>query len=441
MAQLVADLRRIDLRLQAFDRDEAIRARFLEQTPFSSLEALERQITEHRADLDRVRQRRAQLAVTSRDVPGVEESRQTLFTVRARRAELSDQLGRLDGQIKDLTDLRRQLVSQSGRLTRAVVADEWLVDFDFVVCPRCGNEVDAGRTTDDLCYLCLQEPKPAQSREQLLAEQDRIVSQIKETDDVVESRRGSRQLVADELSRLDDLAVRLASELDELTAAFVSDNAARLERNAADQARIEAELASLSEYLNLLRRHEDQARNRNGLEEERDALAQAIERRELGQVDAEKNVRALEQRMLEYLRELHIPQLGDELVVRINRATYLPEIAGRSFDELSSQGLKTLVNIAHALAHHTVAIDRRLPLPGLLILDGLSANAGFEGFDQARVNDVYRLLRIVGQEYAGDLQLVAVDNELARNILLDMTDLIVLTLSQDARLIRPRGGQ
>jgi hypothetical protein len=48
-----------------------------------------------------------------------------------------------------------------------------------------------------------------------------------------------------------------------------------------------------------------------------------------------------------------------------------------------SQGLKKLVNIAHALAHHTVAIDRNLPMPGLLVLDGLSANGGHEGFDQA----------------------------------------------------------
>jgi len=228
----------------------------------------------------------------------------------------------------------------------------------------------------------------------------------------------------------------LASELDEQTAAFVSDHAAQLERNAANQASIEADIARLSEYLDLLHRHEDQSREREMLRDQRDEIAAAIDRHELGEVTAEDNVRALEQRMLEYLHELHIPQLGDELTVKINRTTYLPEVAGRTFDELSSQGLKTLVNIAHALAHHTVAIDRNLPLPGLLILDGLSANAGFEGFDQDRVNDVYRLLRNVDAEYSGVLQLIAVDNELPRHILLDLAELIVLTLTQNARLIR-----
>ena len=140
--------------------------------------------------------------------------------------------------------------------------------------------------------------------------------------------------------------------------------------------------------------------------------------------------------MLEYLRELHIPNLGQDLTVRINRDTYLPEVSERSFNQLSSQGLKTLVNVAHALAHHTVSIDRNLPLPGLLILDGLSANIGHEGFDLDRVRDVYRLLSRVADQYAGALQVIAVDNELPRDVLLEFVDRVVLTLTQEDRLIR-----
>lgn len=140
--------------------------------------------------------------------------------------------------------------------------------------------------------------------------------------------------------------------------------------------------------------------------------------------------------MLDYLRELHIPDLGQPLTVNINRTTYMPEIAGRTFDELSSQGLKTLVNVAHALAHHTIALDRALPLPGLLILDGISANTGSEGFDQARLNDAYRLLREVGADYADRLQLVAVDNELPATMHIELSGDVVLTLTETNRLIR-----
>jgi hypothetical protein len=140
--------------------------------------------------------------------------------------------------------------------------------------------------------------------------------------------------------------------------------------------------------------------------------------------------------MLEYLADLHIPELGHSLTVTINRNTYMPIVSGRTFDRLSSQGLKTLVNVAHALAHHTIAIDRGLPMPGLLILDGLSANAGSEGFDQDRVNDMYRLLVKEAGTYRGDLQVIAVDNELPGRMFLELSDYIVLTLTQSDRLIR-----
>lgn len=56
-------------------------------------------------------------------------------------------------------------------------------------------------------------------------------------------------------------------------------------------------------------------------------------------------------------------------------------------------------------------------MPGLLILDGLSANAGREGFDQDRIHDVYRLLSAVADQYRDALQVAAVDNYLASNIL------------------------
>jgi len=436
LALLNAKLRSVELQLAALEQNAAIRARFLADTPFADIGVLEQQLAARQAELAQVVAERRGVSADADDVPGVQELRQTLLATRARRADLADRLTRLDAQITDLTDLHRQLSSQSARLTRAIVADEWLVDFDFVVCPRCGNDVHAGRTDPHLCYLCLQQPRPAPSRAQLLTEQDRVASQIAETSDVIASRRAAHEQLRHEAARLDDLIASLATELDQRTAAFVSDRAAQLEHHAARQASIEAEIKRLREYLDLLLRHQQQLQGRAELEAQRDELTAQINSRELSQVDAEANVRALEQRMLEYLRELHIPDLGQELTVTINRTTYLPEVAGRTFDELSSQGLKTLVNIAHALAHHTVAIDRNLPMPGLLVLDGLSANAGHEGFDQDRVRDVYRLLSTVAEQYRGALQIVAVDNELSKTILLEFVEHVILTLTQADRLIR-----
>ncbi|MGI5214941.1 hypothetical protein [Plantactinospora sp. CA-290183] len=438
LARLNAELRRVELQLASLDQDAAIRAKFLADTPFADIDALDLQLAARTAELEQVVSQRRDLSATAGEVPGVQELRQTLLATRTRRAEVTDRLARLEAQITDLSDLRRQLSSQSARLTRAIVADEWLVDFDFIVCPRCGNDINAARTDPHLCYLCLQEPRPAPAQAQLLTEQDRIASQINETDEVIQGRRRAQEQLRWEADRLDGLIAELATDLDRRTQAFISDRATQIEHHAAGQARLEADITRLREYADLLRRHQQHLEGRDVLEAQREDLQNRINSQELSQTDAGDNVLALEQRMLEYLHELHIPDLGQELTVQINRDTYLPEVSGRSFDELSSQGLKTLVNIAHALAHHTVAIDRNLPLPGLLILDGLSANSGHEGFDLARVRDVYRLLsRVTGQEqYRNALQVVAVDNELDRNILLEFVDRVVVTLTQEDRLIR-----
>jgi hypothetical protein len=441
VARSAALMRSIELRLESFDREAAVREKFLAGTPFADESALVRQLEDRRDQLEALRLRRMGLSTDVSQVPEVRRIREALLSARTRRSDISNQATFLSAQISDLKDLCRQLSSQTDRLTRAIVADEWLVDFDFIVCPRCGSDVDSNRDGHELCYLCRQVPQPTLSRDQLLAEQSRISSQIDETRSVIQLREESHKQLEEESRNLDRHIPGLADTLNELTGAFVSDNASMLEQLAAGQARIEADISRLAEYQTLLDRHAHQIEARSKLEVEYQEISAEVEARELRKVDADANVHALEQRMLEYLRELHVPELGRRLSVSINRKTFMPVVSGRTFDRLSSQGLKTLVNVAHALAHHTVAIDRNLPMPGLLILDGLSANVGSEGFDQARVNDMYRLLLREAITYADRLQIVAVDNELPRRMFLELSNYIVLTLTQADRLIRiPAGG-
>jgi hypothetical protein len=434
---LEARLRKVQISLQSLDQEAAVLERFLAGTAFADASALENQLAATQSKLLAVRSRRTNLSIESTKPPGLLELRRDLLDVRRRRAELSDRLARVDGQVKDLTDLAGQLRSQSAKLTRAIVADEWLVDFDFIVCPRCGNDVDPSHTDPQHCYLCGQPHHPSPNRDQMLAEQDRITSQIDETRTILEAREVTRQEWLHESRSLDSHISRLSSELHERTATFVSDQADQLANQAAEQAQLEAEAARLREYLTLLYRNQGKITARTKLLAEQADLAQQVHQLELSSVDADANVRALERRFLEYLKALHIPQFGESISASINKKTYLPEVAGRSFDELSSQGLQTLVNIAHALAHHTTAIDLNLPLPGLLVLDGISANSGSEGYDEARVRDVYELLLQVGKDYAGSLQIIAVDNQIPGRYLMGLAGTVtVMALSQEDRLIR-----
>ncbi|MCE0763375.1 hypothetical protein LWC35_10725 [Pseudonocardia kujensis] len=436
LAKLNADLRSIELQLAAIEQSVNAASSFLANTPFADKEDLEQQLVIAVQAAENIQSIRREVQAESSRIAGTADAQQRLLELRRDQALTNESLARNRSQISDLRDLEKQLATQSSRLTRAIVADEWLVDFDFVVCPRCGSNVDAGRVDSSHCYLCLQEPSPTTSREQMLNEQARIASQIAETQEIVAMRSSTIIELETRAEELGSEIERISTYLDELTRTFVSDRANRLQEVAAAQAQAESEILRLNEYLELLQRYENTMRSRDQLEADRADRERQIHAHRLQHSEADANVRALESRMLQYLTELHIPNLSDELSVRINPTTFMPEVSGRTFDELSSQGLKTLVNVAHATAHHTVAIDRNLPMPGLLILDGLSSNAGHEGFDQARVRDVYRLLRRVSEQYEGRLQVVAVDNELDRSILLEFADRVVLTLSQEDRLIR-----
>jgi hypothetical protein len=441
VAQKAADLRSAELRISALERDEEMVRAFLAATPFANVATLEAQLAQRIEELESLREQRVGVSRVVDDIPSVRDVRNSLIELQERRSNVEQEIRRLEGQVRDLGDLRKQLSSQSSRLTRAIVADEWLVDFDFVVCPRCGSEIDPVRTDPDHCYLCLQLPSQAASRDDLLSEQSRISAQITETDSVRSLREQSLDLSRVEARNLAESAEQLNAQLNRLTAAFVSEQASRIEFYAAMEARLEADVRRMYEYLEVHAKVQNHDIERDELEATRDRLLGEIQALELNTASTEDSVRALESRMLEYLLELNVPQFDEPLTVKINRKNYLPEVSGRSFDELSSQGLKTLVNIAHALAHHTVAIDKNLPLPGFLVLDGLSANAGYEGFDVARVADIYNLLRRVAERYGEDLQIIAVDNEIPRRILLEFSDRVALTLSHDNRLIIiPRNG-
>lgn len=441
LAAMNADARILDREIAATGAERDVIGKFLASSPVGGRLGLEAALEGERGQLQLIAERKAQLGTEAAQNPAAEiaELRATVLRLREEQDERTVAVRNIDAQIRDLVDLEKELTSLSKRLTRSIVADEWMVDFDFVVCPRCGQDVDQHRAEHPICYLCEQpEPEATPSLEILLKEQDRVIFQIAETEQLLADRRVTR---SDLEARASEVAIglqRISAELDEATAEFVSARAAELQAVAADEASAVANIEWLQRTLSLFEKHEDQDARLAELEQRLATLREEIEQHESSIADGEANILALEKRMLQYLERLNVPTLSDTLSVRINRRDYLPEVSTRTFDELSSQGLKTLVNVAHALAHHTVAIDRGLCLPGLLILDGVSANSGKEGLDGNRVLDMYRLFTEVSAAYADRLQLIIVDNEVPEEILNDFPDKVVLTLTQADRLIRSK---
>ncbi|WP_371799151.1 hypothetical protein OG963_15275 [Streptomyces sp. NBC_01707] len=436
VARLVADLKRIDSQINSIEREGELQEKFLAETPFADRNVIADRVAEIDALLAASESDAATVATSVIESLDVGELRSDLLSRRSEARKVAEDIRRNEAQVGDLRDLSEQLQSQFSRLTRAVISDEWLVDFDFIVCPRCGNDVTPARSTDDCCYLCLQQPRPSATRESFLAEQDRIVGQIQETESVVASREKSLEALRSRYASLTQQEHVLATQLNGRTESFISDNATEIQSRAARRAYLMAEKAKLADFALLVDRFKRTAQTKLELEERKLTIQDAIAEREFGESTAEVKIRALEEKLLSYLTKLNIPTFSEDLSVVINRKTYLPEISGRTFDELSSQGLKTLVNVAHSLAHHAVAIDLDLPLPGLLVLDGLSANAGRKGFDEDRIHDMYRLLIEVAAEYGDRLQIIAVDNDPPSEFWGDLEDRVVLHLTQEDKLVR-----
>jgi len=145
----------------------------------------------------------------------------------------------------------------------------------------------------------------------------------------------------------------------------------------------------------------------------------------------EEHVRYLEERFrfaLERFKAPHFPNAGK---TGIDRKTYRPVVEGRPFDQLQSPGFVTLVNVAHALAHQLTAIEYDLPLPNILLIDGVSANLGDEGLDRERLEAVYDYLLELSHEHADRLQIIVADNTVPRNA----ADRVRLRLSEEDKLV------
>ena len=167
------------------------------------------------------------------------------------------------------------------------------------------------------------------------------------------------------------------------------------------------------------------------LEEQERSLQIEIGRDEVSRATAGRRIEHLENRFQEILSQLHTPEIGPLEQSFIDRITYLPVIQGRRFDNLSSLGLKVLVNVAHALAHHEAGIELGIPIPGILIIDGPSSNIGHEGEDLARIESIYQKLIETGERFGDELQIIVADN----NVLNYASPFVRVHLTEEDRLI------
>ena len=431
VAQLQERLRAVHGRQRELQARQDLFETFFDDTPLENRAGIEHELREVNNQLKEAETASRDLASVPQEVDGTARLRSEILELQSRVAEFRAGIDAEHRSLSNLRDLSNQLESQSNKITRSIVSHKHLTDLEFVLCPRCSTELKSDRAKEDICYLCLQEPSLELSRKALIDEQGAVEQQLTEIQDLVREREDRSTDLQDELARNQSDLTKKRLELDFQTRSFVSERATEIASLAAQRARLTSRSEQLQDYLDVLSRMDQSQQIAAKLAVERDSLEHELDLVTAKSDDAHRNVHLLEARFNDILGQLRPPQFGEEELSGIDPKTYLPDYYGRAFGELSSPGLATLVNLAHALAHHLTAIELKLKLPQILIIDGLSEHLGQEGLDPERLAAAYDLLIGTTSRHP-ELQVILVDNEIPNSA----RGYVRLELSEEDRLIR-----
>lgn len=430
-AQIQERLREVTGRLRELSSRQNLFDSFFEGTPLENRVRIEHELREVNGELRQVEKTALDLASDPQKAADTAQMQAEILELENQSAYIQSNILAEQQSLKNLRDLANQFEAQSGKLTRSIVSHKHLTDLEFVVCPRCGTELNSDRSSTEICYLCLQEPSHEFSREILISEQGAVEQQLTEAQDLFRERGARLTGLQGQLDEVTQALTEKRLELDFQTKSYISEQATRIASTAARRARLTARSEQLKEYLEVLSKIDDAHKIAAKLAVERDELKQDLVVATEESRDSQDKVNRLKERFNEILEQLKPPQFGEQELSDINANTYLPVYYGRPFDEVSSPGLVTLINVSHALAHHLTAIELGLKLPQILIIDGLSEHLGQEGLDPERLMATYDLL-VDTSENNPELQVIVVDNEIPERA----RPFVRLELSEEDRLIR-----
>ena len=357
VAQLQDRLRDVNSQLRALRDRQRLFETFFDDTPLENRAAIEYELREVNSELKQNEVASRELASVPQGVRGTSELQSEVLRLERQTAELHVAIDAEWKSLRNLEELTNQLEAQSDKLTRSIVSHKHLMDLEFVVCPRCGSNLLPERAAEGTCQLCLQEPTLEFSRDTLINEQGSVEQQLTEVQDLAREREERAKGLNRELARLDDELTQKRMELEFQTRNYVSEEATRIASVAARRARLTSRTEQLQEYLDVLSKMDDAQKVAAKLSVEKDRWEQEMAAATAKSSDGLRRFRYLKRRYNDILEKLKPPKFGEEDLSDINPTTYLPEYHGRGFVQLSSPGLATLVNLAHALAHHLTAIE------------------------------------------------------------------------------------
>jgi len=186
---------------------------------------------------------------------------------------------------------------------------------------------------------------------------------------------------------------------------------------------VEREIATLIERIKSLRQLQQMPQAINDLEEHAGALQGQIDRLRTAIIEerdrlsaADANIAAVAAEFKRVMLSVSFPGVSEEDKVVIDPRNWKPSIAHGeqewTFWDAGSGGKKTLFNVCYALAIHAVALERQMPVPGLLIIDSPTKNIS-EDENPELVRSLYAEIYTLARGQNGNrLQFLLIDSDL-----------------------------
>ena len=379
------------------------------------IQSLNEQINETQSELDRLQQG------YSEETHAGDELRNQIIKLDLQISEKEEVKRDLEDRISQQSKLRSEIISSKFKLARSLSAKNIFSGVEFTNCPQCDNEnVGKNRFGNDKCSLCgndLEDPSKQSldsQNESIRIDLDNRLLELGKSIYLQEEgfKKAKRELwVLTE--RKKDLDKDFYRKVKVYESAYMSKYRV-----------FDRRLATLKERLSnrqsLIRFPEEVQR----LQVETDTLNGRIERfreeiRNEKQtfVNADKYLSEIEKKFIRFLLDSKVPGVTEKDIAHIDRKTWkvsiFPEGAesmAYGFATAGSGGKKTLFKVCYALAIHTVAATKNLPIPSLLIIDTPMKNIG-EDVNRDTFVSFYTLLYKLAEKELSNIQIIVIDKE------------------------------
>lgn len=344
--------------------------------------------------------------------------RNELRELSAKVESLLQAIGESKELVAEQSALRAELITAKVKAERVDRAKRILEGVQYCRCPECGDDVSDRPHNDMMCRLCgsthtvdasVTSSEIEAMRRDLNERIDQITDSIKRREH--ELGRTNRQLEQVQKQKV-SLDKQLQEELARYDSAFIESIRGT-----------EMEIATLVERIAFLQKLQQMPQAINALEVEAGALQGKIDGLRTSMAEersrlraADKNIEAIAVEFKRIMLSVSFPGVSAEDKVVIDPRNWKPTVIHDdvewSFWEAGSGGKKTLFNVCYALAIHSVALERGMPIPGILIIDSPTKNIS-EDENPELVRSLYAEIYQLARGQTGNLlQFLLIDSDL-----------------------------